>query len=154
MQFTKFGNFFFTNSIIRNKNLSSIVVSLEEKKSRGFRYFSSRLYMRLEDSSPGGSLFECEVSSMVGIFPRDFLSSRWKNEVVERVEDQKRGEKSRGQKILEKNPDIFGSRRINLILENPKIPRFLPSRMSLVVRGRSRKSFETSRLTTISSNFF
>ena len=30
--------------------------------------------MRLEDSDPRGTLFECEVSSMVEIFPGDFLS--------------------------------------------------------------------------------
>ena len=43
---------------------------------------------------------------------------------MERVEDQKRGENRRGQKISEKNLEIFGPRGINLILEDPKTLRF------------------------------
>ena len=43
---------------------------------------------------------------------------------MERVEGQKRSEKGRGEKISEKNLEIFGPRGINLILENPEIPRF------------------------------
>ena len=75
----------FVKNLIQNKitwyfNIKIIVVNLEEKKTRGFFTFSSRLQNALEDMKPRGRFFECEVPSVVAKMPRGFSSSRWKNQ--------------------------------------------------------------------------